>query len=492
MVCGVTPVDLLPGINTKECCTDACTHICGYGGCEDMTGMEQVGKAEPCVNATAHCFYTCMRETCCPSQCCTKLNCTQLPGECQVPQQKYLDPGDTDKSEIYYAGLSDSSIMPFPFFASLTVPPGSSCEAARAWGRCRCTDGVLEPGCDPLDSSTWLTLNGTGRLPANLSLTCTIASPQPGGGGGGGGSAAGSDSSQGQHRRRHHGLSPGALAGIIVGSTVGGLVLLGLAGYGGYLGIHTKKWMQSRVGASYQPVFTGQSYTPETEYRAAGGLWSRITGLFSRRQPQYSSHHSSRGPGSWGLGALAAGGGMGYQQAGEAGQSWLAGVSEEVYGLDAPAVPEEDLFTLEDLEEGDRRPLNPRGGRHYSPYRQHHSRQHAHGRELELGSVRDRQHKYPSPQHTPGKKHGHSRKEGNRHHDRKGAGPSDSASRPLLSQEFGPGRQHTGQSASSGPTGGAGADITTYSVALGPGEDHHLATPTHTGGKPVRPRSSQE
>lgn len=267
----------------------------------------------------------------------------------------------------------------------------------RAWGRCRCTNGKLEPGCDPHDSSSWFTLDAAGRLPANLSLTCVA----PAGGGGGGGSSGGGGGGQGQGDpgqfpdSKRTGLSSGQIAGIVVGSTVGVLALMGLAGYAGYLGSNSQRWMQTRVGASYQPVFTGQSYSPELEVRGGGGFISRVSGgvgvwgsgafhcshqLHTVRcvlhhlpsaclpftllpiRPLHSTWHpahpaplhlpqmrglftprsyygsSSRGAaGTWGLGALAAGSTV---HSGD-GLSWDGEEGEEGAGLDAPAMPEE-------------------------------------------------------------------------------------------------------------------------------------------------------
>eukprot|EP00955_Chlamydomonas_euryale_P028569 301005-Chlamydomonas_euryale.AAC.3 len=74
---------------------------------------------------------------------------------------------------------------PFPFYLQATAPSGGACNDVRVWGMCRCDDGWLLPGCSVVDSSTWFALEGGGRarndmLPAGLLVSCI--EEHPGGG----------------------------------------------------------------------------------------------------------------------------------------------------------------------------------------------------------------------------------------------------------------------------------------------------------------------
>ncbi|PNW72957.1 hypothetical protein CHLRE_14g613150v5 [Chlamydomonas reinhardtii] len=183
------------------------------------------------------------------------------------------------------------------------------CEAVRVWGRCFCNDGASVPGCDPFNSSTWTTVSDgeadplaaaadpARRLPPGLSQLCVVlppdspppaapssaaspspsASPLPGPGTAGEdadyeeGSGTGNGTHARQAGRKDNGeqhAGGGSTAGhqarvaVVVVACVlaaGGCVL-GVSWCCGLLP-DVRSLLRLR-GATYEPMFTGQSYTP--------------------------------------------------------------------------------------------------------------------------------------------------------------------------------------------------------------------------------------
>lgn len=127
------------------------------------------------------------------------------------------------------------------------------------WGNCLCSDGVLKPGCDPSNSDTWTDLsNSTATLPRNLSLTCVVLGPPPGTSG----TSGSPDEQSNSSGRGGRGLGKGAIAGIVVGSVAGGVVMGAAAAYLGLLGARARAWTQARLVSSYEEVDRGEGLMP--------------------------------------------------------------------------------------------------------------------------------------------------------------------------------------------------------------------------------------
>ncbi|KXZ51902.1 hypothetical protein GPECTOR_11g336 [Gonium pectorale] len=302
---------------------DCHTTGCSPGGCEE--GWTETAK-EACfdINSCRAHAGLCFKEVCCrvrtQLRCCPELPCTVEYADCDVPQQRFLN--DSSRSELSRTRVAHTGSATFPFYSLQAVPAGASCDASRMWGRCTCDDGTNVPGCDPFNSSSWFEA-GAGQdggdaavplLPANLSLICVVLpptgspdppppaplapsddappspappSPAPPDVPPGGGRAAGSDSddgSAGGSRRGGGGSGVGRHGGGLVALIVLGCVVLGAGTVALVLwcagmvpDLHN---LRIRNLTNYEPVFTGQSYTPGLGQQPPGGPgdipWSRF------------------------------------------------------------------------------------------------------------------------------------------------------------------------------------------------------------------------
>ncbi|GLI66010.1 hypothetical protein VaNZ11_009713 [Volvox africanus] len=240
--------------NSNDCYWTECTP----GGCPE--GFEQIGK-ELCfdVKQCPQHVGVCNKEHCCPLEprveCCKLLPCDVTYEGCQMPQHSF----NTSTSVFLPHG---STTMSSFYTAAAVFMGGGTCDDVRVWGSCQCDDGRIRPGCELSNSSTWYlqtpgnpsessTANPNGTLlPPDLSITC-VAVP------------AEESATQGGSQQRHReGMPRGALVALII---IGCLLLAGCtAGVvlwccGLLPDMHN---LRIRSLTSYEPVFTGQSYTP--------------------------------------------------------------------------------------------------------------------------------------------------------------------------------------------------------------------------------------
>lgn len=127
--------------------------------------------------------------------------------------------------------------------------------------------------------------------------------------------------------------------------------------YCGLMGAQARAWMQERLGASYEPVLTGQSYTPRLQKTRGFGSGMRdVLARFRGSMARSRGDDSNRGSSSWWGGRGGGGGGA---------RVHYRNSLEEGGALTQPAAPymdESELFTLEDLEDGEE------GGSGATPY----------------------------------------------------------------------------------------------------------------------------
>ncbi|GIL93847.1 hypothetical protein Vretimale_213 [Volvox reticuliferus] len=171
---------------------------------------------------------------------------------------------NTSTSDAESVLLPHGNVTVSAFYTAAAVFTGNgTCDAVRVWGSCQCDDGLLRPGCELTNSSTWYgqlpgppevnsTANPNGTLlPPDLSITCVAVPAEDSATRGGS-----------QQRHRNEGMSRGALVALIVI----GCLLVGGCSAGVILwccgllpDLHN---LRIRNLTSYEPVFTGQSYTP--------------------------------------------------------------------------------------------------------------------------------------------------------------------------------------------------------------------------------------
>ncbi|KAG2423003.1 hypothetical protein HXX76_015601 [Chlamydomonas incerta] len=314
---GTVQTSIASAVDTSDCRPPS---DCTPGGCEE--GWAEVAKTA-CIDVKkclAHAGF-CYSETCCrvkpQASCCPQLQCSVRYADCDVAQQRVLN--DTSRSDVGRTRIAHTGSAAFPFYTSPHVPaPGADggaggaagggggaggCEAVRVWGRCFCNDGASVPGCDPFNSATWTTVaddnpdplmaaaDPTRRLPPGLSQLCVVLPPDspppaappasPGTPGEdpdyeeGSGTGNGTRSRQnGQGKQHGQGGSSSAgrqatVAVVVVACVLaaGGCVL-GVSWCCGLLP-DVRSLMRLRGAGSYEPVFTGQSYTPGLQLAAA-------------------------------------------------------------------------------------------------------------------------------------------------------------------------------------------------------------------------------
>ncbi|GIL45150.1 hypothetical protein Vafri_2478 [Volvox africanus] len=233
---------------------------CSTGGCKE--GFKQI-KNKVCFNieqCPEH-VGVCSAEYCCPLEtlleCCKLLPCNVMYEGCQMPQRAL----NASTSAAESAFLPHGSITTTPFYTAAAVfMGGGTCDDVRVWGSCQCDDGHIRPGCELSNSSTWYRTSGPPEkgtanpdgtlLPPDLSIACVAVPAEE---------AATQGGSQQRHRE---GMPRGALVALII---IGCLLLAGCtAGVvlwccGLLPDLHN---LRIRGLTSYEPVFTGQSYTP--------------------------------------------------------------------------------------------------------------------------------------------------------------------------------------------------------------------------------------
>lgn len=372
---------------------------CGWGGC-DKPGYVQV-SSQHCVNLKVGCLGMCQQETCCrlraKVQCCQRLNCTEDLADCRIAQQKSLL--NSSRSEVYYTTIASGGSATFPFYSSINVLYGNSCDAVRVWGSCSCVDGTPTPGCLFNDSSSWQTLDTDTSdstpqpepLPPRLSLTCVVlpplpppfpppepAGPWPSPEDAYGQGTLPTPQPDGNDDDDSHHMSGGTIAGFVLVSVLGVALLAGggtaliirirstAGGAGGGAGPGSPP---STGPSSYQAVWTGQSYTPGLSSPKI--VWPAPI----RRAIAYWDKMMTKLRGEVADGAAAA------RAAYSNHRAKLEAKLAVKYPRNGPAVPvdveDDELYTLEDLED----PGDPPTMYSYGKTGQ--------GRELELGPLSD-------------------------------------------------------------------------------------------------------
>ncbi|KAG2491082.1 hypothetical protein HYH03_010527 [Edaphochlamys debaryana] len=408
---------------------------CTPGGCDagwSETSKEVCFDASTCLKHAGVCF----RETCCRIRpqmtCCELLPCKAEYDDCEVPTQRSLN--DSSRSDISRTRIAHTGSAAFPFYSARHATPERSCEAARLWGHCTCSDGASLPGCNAFNSSTWAEGEDAataGRLPAGLFLTCaplpgtpppfaTEASPgseanpssseeagqgpspaDPSGssnttthGGGQGGKRQGTS---------HH--NGGVVAGIVIACIAAGAACVAAVSW--CCGA-VPDWRALRIrGMSYEPVFTGQSYTPGLGApgqapddipwarfcAAVGRLVNRLRGrpeggaspeaaeryrqlMAIGKAPSFGGNRSA---GVGGRSARASSGSGGGPVGGRQGSLGLSRGSSEPDGEDGEV---DEVFTLEDL--GPAGPVGSGRGGFASAFRRGSNTP---GRAVEMGVV---------------------------------------------------------------------------------------------------------
>jgi hypothetical protein len=333
------PQGFLPNIpsNRTEDANNCHETGCDNGSC----GADEIEtETKMCTgNPFSGCpLVVCKKKTCCSIidtvTCCQPVDCHIEYSSCQVPHQSS---NSSSLSSITQVTIAHNSSSVFPYYLTSHLGAESSCSSSRVFGLCECSDGLLVPGCDASQSSSWTSLEPdlvgeSPTLPSNLSLTCSKATsqslppPSP------------SPSPSPSEKDGSNQPSNTRIILIAISSTFLGLIALGLSIWLGCLSFLRQRLRSLTFAASYEPVNSSS-----TDRESRGISMQNVNKVESSSRGFLDSLRES----------------LGYSDAKDMeASSYLlphttAGrQAADGHGLPRPAVPDdEDVFTLEDLED---------------------------------------------------------------------------------------------------------------------------------------------